>query len=111
MVSLFSIPQVCHDVVMLRVFPITITGVTKGMHLDKECPLTEEVKRVEEVKHGFRRPSANNAGNRAIYHVGPLGYYTRVDNRLPFDERKSSLEETINKHIEESTKRRVETEE
>ncbi|GJX30133.1 hypothetical protein Tco_0238212 [Tanacetum coccineum] len=29
----------------------------RGMHLDKECPLTEEDKRVKEVKHGFGRLS------------------------------------------------------
>ncbi|GJR05578.1 hypothetical protein Tco_0528562 [Tanacetum coccineum] len=80
-----------------------------GAHLDKECPQNEEVKSVEEVKYGFGRPSPFS--NRAKYHVGPPGYYTRIDNRLPFGEKKPSLEELMNKHLEELTRRRAEMEE
>nr|GEV71608.1 hypothetical protein [Tanacetum cinerariifolium] len=81
-----------------------------GPHLDKECPLNEEVKSIEEVKYGeFRRSSPFN--NRAKYHVGPPGYYTRVDNRPPFREKRPNLEELLNKHLEESTQRRAEMEE
>ncbi|GJR19206.1 hypothetical protein Tco_0967733 [Tanacetum coccineum] len=32
-------------------------------------------------------------------HEGPPGYYTRLDNRPPFSEKKPSLEELMNKHI------------
>ncbi|GJR98832.1 hypothetical protein Tco_0271006 [Tanacetum coccineum] len=59
-----------------------------GAHLDKECPLHEDVK----------------------YHVGPPGYYTRVDNRPPFDENRPNLKELMNKHLEESTWRRADME-
>ncbi|GJX75281.1 hypothetical protein Tco_0313876 [Tanacetum coccineum] len=179
-VSLFNIPGVTHDAVMLCVFPITFTGAAKrwfdripsgvnstladhsqkwhdgsrressgssdgiavitrkldslgrdmkkvkenvhaiqvgckiceGAHLDKDHLLNKEVKRVEEVKYGeFRRSFPNNGGNEARYRVGPPRYYTRVENRQPFSERKPSLEELIKKHIEESTKRRNENEE
>ncbi|GKD40143.1 hypothetical protein Tco_1260350, partial [Tanacetum coccineum] len=59
-----------------------------------------DVKRVEEVKYGeFGRPFLNNGGNGSRYRVGPPGYYTCVDNRPPFGEKKASLEETINKGI------------
>ncbi|GJW92936.1 hypothetical protein Tco_0172608 [Tanacetum coccineum] len=148
-VSLFNIPGVTHDAVMLRVFPITLTGAAKrwgpipGMthaqdltaiqtmtdhsqkwhddsssrnidnsraHLDKECPLNKEVKSVEEVKYGeFGRSSPFSNG--AKYRVGLLGYYTRIDNRPPFGEKRPSLEELISKHLEESTRRRAEMEE
>ncbi|GKB26185.1 hypothetical protein Tco_0865586 [Tanacetum coccineum] len=47
-----------------------------GAHLDKDCPLNEEVKSVEEAKYG-----------------------------------EPSLEELMNKHLEESTRRRAEIEE
>ncbi|GKB83013.1 reverse transcriptase domain-containing protein, partial [Tanacetum coccineum] len=84
--------------------------ICEGAHLHKDCPLNKEVKRVEEVKYGeVGRTYPNNGGNR--YRVGPPGYYTRVDNRPTFSERKPSLEELMNKHIEESTKRRNENEE
>ncbi|GKD31416.1 hypothetical protein Tco_1242194 [Tanacetum coccineum] len=83
-----------------------------GAHLNKECPLNEEVKSVNEVKYGeFIRPFPNNNRNGAKYHVGPPRYYTRVDNRSPFGEKKLRLEELINKHLEESTRRRAEMEE
>nr|GEU29447.1 hypothetical protein [Tanacetum cinerariifolium] len=112
-VSLFNTPRVTHDGVMLRVFPITLTGFAKrchqkvnvfykgldttthklldsqgsilsktpaqaldsiqtlvgckiceGAHLDKDCPLNEEVKRVEEVKYGeFKIAFPNNGRN------------------------------------------------
>ncbi|GJZ62091.1 homeodomain-like protein [Tanacetum coccineum] len=120
--SIFNIPGVTHDAVMLRVFPITLTGAVKrwfdmiplgtintwdllekafiqrycppsktakqleeihnfkqeggqevvgyavyeGAHLDKDWPLNEEVKKIEEVKYGkFGRSFPNNGGNRA----------------------------------------------
>ncbi|GKA12030.1 zf-CCHC domain-containing protein [Tanacetum coccineum] len=68
-----------------------------GSHLDKECPLHKEVKSVEEVKYGeFRRSFPNNRGIRAIYRVGSPGYYTRIDNRPPYGEKKPSLKELMN---------------
>ncbi|GJV23239.1 hypothetical protein Tco_1375934 [Tanacetum coccineum] len=59
--------------------------ICEGPHLDKECPLNEEVKQVEEVKYGeFGRPTPFNGSNRAKFHVGPPGYYTRTHNRPPY---------------------------
>ncbi|GJW91310.1 hypothetical protein Tco_0168863 [Tanacetum coccineum] len=67
-VSLFNIPGVTHDAVMLRVFPITLTGAAKSGILDKECPLKEEVKSKEEVKYGeFGRPFPNNSRNNGRF--------------------------------------------
>ncbi|GKD25232.1 hypothetical protein Tco_1231446 [Tanacetum coccineum] len=80
-------------------------------HLNKECLLNEEVKSVEEVKYGeFGRPFPNNNGNGARSRVGPSGYYTRVDNRPPFSEKKPSLEELMNNHLKESTRSRAKME-
>ncbi|GJU70625.1 hypothetical protein Tco_1256884 [Tanacetum coccineum] len=48
----------------------------EGAHLDKHCPLNEEVKSVEEAKYGeFRFSSPFSNGSK--YRVGPPGYYTR----------------------------------
>ncbi|GJU53614.1 reverse transcriptase domain-containing protein [Tanacetum coccineum] len=81
-----------------------------GAHLDKDCPLKEEVKSIEEAKYGeFGRPSPFS--NEAKYHVGPPRYYTRMDNRPPIGEKRPSLEELMNKHLEESTRRRTKMEE
>nr|GEX99676.1 hypothetical protein [Tanacetum cinerariifolium] len=79
-------------------------------HLDKDFPLNEEVKSVEEAKYDkFGRPSPFSNG--AKYHVGPPIYYTCIDNRPPFGENRPSLEELLNKHLKESTRRRSEMEE
>nr|GEW95439.1 hypothetical protein [Tanacetum cinerariifolium] len=41
-----------------------------GPHLEKECPLNEEVKSVKDVKYGeIRRHFPTNSGNGAKYHV------------------------------------------
>ncbi|GJQ92733.1 reverse transcriptase domain-containing protein [Tanacetum coccineum] len=138
-VSLFNILRVSHDAVMLRVFPITLTGAAKRWvdrlppgtvdsqdllkkafiqrmpklrraHLDKDCPLKEEVKSIEEAKYGkFEQPSPFSNG--AKYSIGPPRYYTRMDNRPPIGEKRPSLEELMNKHLEESTRRRTKMEE
>ncbi|GJT15691.1 zinc knuckle CX2CX4HX4C containing protein [Tanacetum coccineum] len=80
----------------------------KRPHLDKECPLNKEVKQVEEVKNGeFRRPAPFNGSNGAKFHVGPPGYYTRIDNQTPSGEKRPNLVETINKYMEGATKRQA----
>ncbi|GJW47842.1 hypothetical protein Tco_0079488 [Tanacetum coccineum] len=74
----------------------------RGAHIDKDRPLKEEVKSFEEAKYGeFGRSSSFS--NRAKYRVGPPGYYTCIDNRSPFGEKRPSLEELMNKQMEEST--------
>ncbi|GKD81247.1 hypothetical protein Tco_1348086 [Tanacetum coccineum] len=77
-----------------------------GPHLDKDCPLNEEVKQVEEVRYGeFGRTTPFNGNNGGKFHVGPPGYYTKTDNRPPYGERRQSLEELLAKHQEESARR------
>ncbi|GKD40338.1 hypothetical protein Tco_1260545 [Tanacetum coccineum] len=44
--------------------------ICEGPHHDKECPLNEEVKQLEEVKYGeFRRSAPFNESNGAKFHV------------------------------------------
>ncbi|GJU81431.1 hypothetical protein Tco_1283796 [Tanacetum coccineum] len=167
-VSLFNIPGVTHDAVMLRVFPITLFGaakrwvdrlspvtvdswdllknpLSKGLgkwhdgsssrnsngntegittivskleslgrdmqelkenvhviqvgcqtcrdtHLDKECPLNEEVKGVKEVKYGeFGRRFPNNIRNNRRFNEGISRYGWRTDGQPSSGERKSSF--------------------
>nr|GEZ26238.1 hypothetical protein [Tanacetum cinerariifolium] len=60
--------------------------LSKGPHFDKECPLNEEVKQLEEVKYGeFGRSAPFNRSNGAKFRVGPPGYYTHTDNRPPYE--------------------------
>ncbi|GJU58537.1 putative reverse transcriptase domain-containing protein [Tanacetum coccineum] len=86
--------------------------IYEGPHLDKECPLNEEVKQLEEVKYReFRRSAPFNGSNEAKFRVGPPRYYTRIDNRPPHGENRPSLEELMNKHQEESARRSAEMKE
>ncbi|GKD89789.1 reverse transcriptase domain-containing protein, partial [Tanacetum coccineum] len=79
-------------------------------HLDKDCPLKEEVKSIEEAKYGeFGRYSPFSNG--AKYRVDPPVYYTRMYNRPSFGVKRPSFEELMNKHLKESTRRRTEMEE
>ncbi|GJU81041.1 hypothetical protein Tco_1283406 [Tanacetum coccineum] len=81
--------------------------ICKGPHLDKDCPLNEEVKQVEEVRYReFGRTTPFNENNKGKFCVGPPGYYTKIDNRPPYGERRQSLEELLAKYQEESAQRR-----
>ncbi|GJT21206.1 hypothetical protein Tco_0891143 [Tanacetum coccineum] len=85
--------------------------ICEGPHLDKDCPLNEEVKQVEEVRYGeFGRTTPFNGSNGGKFRVGPPGYYTKIDNRPPYAERRQSLEELLAKHQEESARRSTEME-
>ncbi|PWA80180.1 hypothetical protein CTI12_AA198710 [Artemisia annua] len=44
-------------------------------------------------------------GNGAKYRVGPQGWYTKIENRTPYANRKVSLEEMVYMNIEESSKK------
>nr|GEU79874.1 zinc knuckle CX2CX4HX4C [Tanacetum cinerariifolium] len=80
--------------------------ICEGLYINKECPLNEEVKQVEESKYeAFGRPAPFNESNAAKYHVGPPRYYIRNDNRPPYEEKRPSLEDLMNKHLEESAQR------
>nr|GEW43745.1 hypothetical protein [Tanacetum cinerariifolium] len=82
--------------------------IYEGPHLDKECTLNEEVKQVDEVMYGeFGRPAPFNGSSGAKFCVGPPGYYTRTYNQTPSGEKKPNLVETINKYMEEPTKRQA----
>ncbi|GJU21248.1 hypothetical protein Tco_1154590 [Tanacetum coccineum] len=80
--------------------------IYEGPHLDKDCPLNEEVKQVEDVRYEeLGRTMPFNGNNRGKFHVGPHGYYTKIDNRPPYGEKRQSLEELLAKHQEESARR------
>ncbi|GJQ98331.1 hypothetical protein Tco_0009470 [Tanacetum coccineum] len=62
--------------------------ISEGPHLDKECPLNEEVKQVDEVKYGeFGHPAPFNGSSGANFHnqKGFVNEYvkSRWDERSP----------------------------
>ncbi|GKC89416.1 hypothetical protein Tco_1150065, partial [Tanacetum coccineum] len=85
--------------------------ICEGPHLDKDCPLNEEVKQVEEVRYGeFGRTTPFDGNNGGKFHVGPPGYYTKIYNCPPYGKKRQSLEELLVKHQEESAQRSTEME-
>nr|GFA35522.1 DNA-binding pseudobarrel domain-containing protein [Tanacetum cinerariifolium] len=81
-------------------------------HLEKEYPLNEEVKQMEDVKYGeFKRSAPFNESNGAKFRVGPSGYYTRTDNQPPYGEKRPSLEKLMHKHQKELARRSTEMKE
>ncbi|GJX34296.1 hypothetical protein Tco_0245853 [Tanacetum coccineum] len=74
-----------------------------GTHLDKDFPLNEEVKIVEEVKYEeFGRPFPNNSINDGRFNRG------RYDQPSSGDKR-PSITEVMNKFMKETSKRHVKT--
>ncbi|GKD61270.1 hypothetical protein Tco_1298779 [Tanacetum coccineum] len=73
----------------------------EGAHLDKDCPLNEEV---EEVKYGeFNRPLPNNRYD---------GRFNKGGYNQPLSgEKRPNLTEIINKYMEEAYKRQAKQEE
>nr|GEW72088.1 hypothetical protein [Tanacetum cinerariifolium] len=96
-----------------NVHPIQVgCQIFNGLYLDKECPLNEKIKQVEEVNYGeFGHPAPFYRNYVAKFRVGPPGYYTRTDNQTPSGEKKPNLAETINKYIDEAAKRQAEQDE
>nr|GEU46824.1 DNA-directed DNA polymerase [Tanacetum cinerariifolium] len=78
-----------------------------GMHLEKECHLKEEIMSIKETVYGETRNGTENASYPTR---GLLGNYTKVDNHPPFD-KKASLEETIDKYLNNTSKRQIANEE
>ncbi|GKA49576.1 hypothetical protein Tco_0742649 [Tanacetum coccineum] len=86
--------------------------ICEGPHFDKECPLNEEVKQVEEVNYDeFGCPAPFNGSNGAKFRIGPPRYYTRTNNQTPYGEKRPNLVETINKYMEVAAKRQAEHDE
>ncbi|GJS41593.1 reverse transcriptase domain-containing protein [Tanacetum coccineum] len=85
--------------------------ICEGPHVDKDCPINEEVKQVEEVRYGeFGQTTPFNGSNGGKFRVGPPGYYTKIDNRPPYGEKRQSLEELLAKHQKESARKSTEME-
>ncbi|GJV74369.1 hypothetical protein Tco_1494364 [Tanacetum coccineum] len=71
----------------------------------------QEVKQVKEVRYGeFGRTTPFDRNSGGKFHVGPPGYYTNIDNRPPYGEKRQILEELLAKHQEKSAQRSTEME-
>ncbi|GJZ46645.1 uncharacterized mitochondrial protein-like protein, partial [Tanacetum coccineum] len=64
----------------------------------------------KQVGQPGKRHEETKGNNGGKFHVGPPGYYTKIDNRPPYAERRQSLEELLAKHQEESARRSTEIE-
>ncbi|GJZ78227.1 phospholipase-like protein [Tanacetum coccineum] len=83
------------------------TGIRRIRKINDRINVTLfDVIKAKYRKFGLLAPF--NGSNGAKYHVSPPGYYTRTDNRPPYGEKRPSLEELMNKHLEESTRRSTE---
>nr|GEW73621.1 hypothetical protein [Tanacetum cinerariifolium] len=73
----------------------------KGPHYTKDCPLKEEVKTLEEAYYTqFSVPFQQGGKYRAV----ALGFYQRNNANSWYQERRQSMEESLSKFINESTK-------
>ncbi|GKF25781.1 hypothetical protein Tco_0081675, partial [Tanacetum coccineum] len=70
--------------------------VNKLDNLGRDMTKLKEIKQVEEVRYGeFGLTTPFNRSNGGKFHVGPPGYYTKIDNRPPYGEKRQSLEELL----------------
>ncbi|GJR93063.1 hypothetical protein Tco_0265237, partial [Tanacetum coccineum] len=69
--------------------------------------INEEVKQVEEVIYGeFGRTTPFKGSSGGNFYVGPPGYYTKIDNRPPYDKKRnqSASLKNLETQIEQLTK-------
>ncbi|GJU97318.1 hypothetical protein Tco_1326589 [Tanacetum coccineum] len=119
-VDLFHIPNITIDQVMLRAFPISLTGVVnekvyaaqvgfeqcKGPHYTKDCPLKEEGKTLEEAYYTQFGEPFQGGGYRAT----TPGFYQRNNANPSYQELLKKLttcnlvdlfkEEDIEQHLQ-----------
>lgn len=74
-------------------------------HERETIVIKEEVKRVERAMIGEIGRTRQGPGNGAKYRVGPQGYYTKIENQPIYENKEISLEDMVNKHIEESSRK------
>ncbi|GJX84592.1 hypothetical protein Tco_0335366 [Tanacetum coccineum] len=65
------------------------------------CDMKKLKENMHDIQVGMNSPK---------YHVRTPGYYTHVNNRPPFGKKRPNLEEIMNKHLEESTRKRADME-
>ncbi|GKA85275.1 putative ribonuclease H-like domain-containing protein [Tanacetum coccineum] len=93
-----------------------IPGITRAQALTAIQTMADHSQKWHDgsSSRSINNNNSNTEGIAAIVSkldsLGSPGYYTRIDNRPPFREKKPSLEELMNKHLEESTRRRTEME-
>ncbi|GJR76910.1 hypothetical protein Tco_0089275 [Tanacetum coccineum] len=69
--------------------------ICEGPHLNKECPLNEEVKQVGEVKYGeFGQPAPINESNGSKFRVGS-GYHQKDRKPSQNDKAEHGMEKTV----------------
>ncbi|GKB98389.1 putative nucleotidyltransferase, ribonuclease H [Tanacetum coccineum] len=85
--------------------------VNKLDNLGRDMKKLKESVHAIQARYGeFGRTTPSNGSNGGKFRVGPPGYYTKIDNRPPYVERRQSLEELLAKHQEESARRSTEME-
>ncbi|GJV79442.1 zf-CCHC domain-containing protein [Tanacetum coccineum] len=151
-VDLFHIPNITQDQIMLRAFPMSLTGAAsrwlrnkpsvmtrqildskgaiptkttadakkvnekvyaaqvgcelcKGPHYTKDCPLKKEGKTLEEAYYTQFGVRFQQGGQ---YRTAAPGFYQRNNANLSYQERRQSMEESLSKFMNESTKRHKE---
>ncbi|GJV34997.1 zinc knuckle CX2CX4HX4C containing protein, partial [Tanacetum coccineum] len=79
-----------------------LDNVGRDMKKLKENVHAIQWKRSDMENLNEQRPLTEVGGK---FRVGPPGYYTKIDNRPPYGEKRQSLEELLAKHQEESARR------
>ncbi|GJR38883.1 zinc knuckle CX2CX4HX4C containing protein [Tanacetum coccineum] len=122
-VGLFNILGVDAKRWVDKLAPGTINtwDLLKKAFIQRYCPPSMTAKQLEDI-HNFKQEGAKSLYqawkryNDLLYKSPthdinrPPGYYTKIDNRLPYGEKRQSLEELLAKHQEESARRSTEME-
>ncbi|GJR48492.1 reverse transcriptase domain-containing protein [Tanacetum coccineum] len=120
-VGLFNIPGVSKDAVMIR-GPIPEMRPVKALTTIQTMADHSQKWHDDTTSRNIRSSSSKNelaALVNKLDNLGrdmkklkerPPGYYTKIDNRSPYGEKRQSLEELLAKHQEESARRNIEME-
>ncbi|GJX99314.1 zf-CCHC domain-containing protein [Tanacetum coccineum] len=112
MVDLFHIPNITVDQVMLRAFPMSLTGAASRWLRNKPTgPITPKIahsKRKEKPLEEAYYTQFGGPFQGGGYRETAPGYYQRNNTNPSFQERRQSMEDTLSKFMSESAKRHEE---
>ncbi|GJR31472.1 reverse transcriptase domain-containing protein [Tanacetum coccineum] len=109
-IDLFHIPNITIDQVMLRAFPMSLTGAildSRGV-IPSKTAADAKVAIQEMTKYSQKWHNGTSRSRRRGYRAAALRFYQRNNANPSYQEQRQSMEDSLSKFMSKSTKRHEE---